>query len=163
MAMKVSPVPPGYHTVIPSLVVKGADRAIEFYKRAFGAQEIMRMPGPDGKNIVHAELKIGDSHVFLSDEFPAMGSRSPQTIGGTASSIFLYLENVDVVFNQAVAAGAQVRMPLSDMFWGDRFGRVADPFGHEWGLATHVEDVTPEEMAKRSQAFMSQMAKQQKA
>ena len=163
MKKKVSPVPPGYHTVIPSLIVKGADRAIDFYKRAFGAQEIMRMPGPDGKSIMHAELKIGDSHIFLGDESPAMGMRSPQTIGGTATSIILYLENVDTVFNQAVAAGAQVRLPLSDMFWGDRFGRVADPFGHEWGLATHVEDVTPEEMTRRSREFMAQMAKQQKA
>jgi uncharacterized glyoxalase superfamily protein PhnB len=163
MAKKVNPVPSGYHSVIPTLVVRGAAQAIDFYTRAFGAKEIMRMPGPDGKSILHAEIKIGDSHMFLSDELPNMSCRSPQTLGGTAGSIFLYLEDADKVFNQAVAAGAKVRMALSDMFWGDRFGSVTDPFGHEWGLATHIEDVAPEEMEKRSKVFFAQMAKQQKA
>lgn len=154
MAAQVDKIPPGYHTVTPYLVVGDAARAIEFYKRAFGATELVRMGGPQGK-IGHAELKIGDSMIMLSDEM--MGNRSPQTLGGSPVSIFLYVEDVDSVFNEAVHAGAKSDAPPSDMFWGDRFGRLTDPFGHAWSIATHIEDVSPEEMGKRAQAAMSQM------
>jgi len=157
----VRAVPEGCHTVTPYLTVRGADRAIEFYKRAFGAKEQMRMPGPGGNGIMHAELKIGDSRVFLSDEFPDMGCRSPQSLGGTASSLHLYVKDVDAAFKKAVAAGAQVKMPVADMFWGDRYGKLIDPFGHEWGIATHKEDLTPQEISKRAKAFFAQMAKPQ--
>lgn len=146
--MAVKTTPEGYHSMTPYLTVRGAARAIEFYKRAFGAKERMRMPGAEGK-IGHAELQIGDSIIMLSDESPEMGSRSPETLGGSASSIFLYVENVDAIVARAVEAGAKVAMPVQDMFWGDRFGRVTDPFGHGWGIATHTEDLTPEEIAKR--------------
>lgn len=151
---KVQPIPKGYHVVTPSIVVRGAAEAIEFYKKAFGAKELYRMPGPDGK-VMHAEIKIGDSIVMLADEFPQMGSSAPQTVGGTASSLLIYTRDVDALFNQAVAAGAKVAMPVSDMFWGDRYGKVTDPFGHQWQLATHKENVTPKEMAKRAAAAMS--------
>jgi PhnB protein len=156
MKPPVKPVPDGYHTVTPHLVVRGATRAIDFYKRAFGAEELGRMPGPDGKSIVHAEIKIGDSILFLADEFPDMGARSPQQLGGTPCVINLYVEDVDAVFNRAVAAGAQASMPPADMFWGDRYGKLTDPFGHEWSVATHQEDVPPEEMTRRAQAFFAQ-------
>jgi len=147
--MAVKPIPDGWHTVTPSLTVRGAARAIEFYKQAFGAKETMRMPGPEGK-IMHAELKIGDSVVMLNDEFPDMGTRSPESLGGSPASLFLYVEDVDAAFDRAVKAGAQVAMPVQDMFWGDRFGRVIDPFGHGWAMATHKEDLTPEEIARRA-------------
>ena len=157
---RVLPVPSGFHTVTPQLTVRGAAQAIDFYKRAFGAKELMRMPSPDGQSIMHAELRIGDSIVFVQDEFPDMGSRGPQSLGGTTASLHVYVKDVDKTFAQAVAAGAQVQMPVADMFWGDRFGKVADPFGHEWGLATHKEQLSNKEMAKRAQAFFSQGAKQ---
>jgi uncharacterized glyoxalase superfamily protein PhnB len=160
-AKKVSPIPEGHHTVTAHLIIRGAAQAIEFYKKAFGAQEISRMLGPDGKSIVHAEIKIGDSFVFLVDEMPQMGARSPQALGGTAVTFHLYVEDADAVFNQAVAAGAKVQMPLADMFWGDRFGKLADPFGHEWSVATHKEDLTPEEMQKRAAAAFAQMPQKQ--
>jgi PhnB protein len=156
MAGKVNPIPQGYHSVTPYLVVSDGSRAIEYYKRAFGASAVVQMPGPGGK-IGHAELKIGDSMIMLSDEMP--GNRSPQSLGGSPVSIFLYVENVDSVFNEAVKAGAKADMPPQDMFWGDRFGKLTDPFGHSWALATHIEDVAPEEMKKRSQAYMEQMSK----
>ena len=151
MSSRVKPIPSGFHTLTPHLVVKGASQAIEFYKKAFGAEELGRMPGPDGKSIMHADLKIGDSHVLLVDEFPEMGCRGPHSIGGTAVTIHMYVEDVDAAFDKAVAAGAQVRMPLADMFWGDRYGVLADPFGHAWSMATHKEDLTPEEIGKRAQ------------
>ncbi len=154
---KVKPVPEGYRTITPYLVVRGADKAIEFYKKAFGAQEMFRMPTPDGK-IAHAEIKIGDSMLMLGDENPQQGATAPQTIGGTAVHIFLYLEDVDKVFRQAVNAGATAVMPPTDMFWGDRYGKLVDPFGHGWGLATHKEDVAPEEMNKRAAKAMGQSA-----
>jgi PhnB protein len=157
MAGKVSAIPSGYHSVTPYLVVNDASRAIEFYKQAFGAKETVRMAGPGGK-IGHAELKIGDSMIMLSDEMPGSGNRSPQSLGGSPVSIFLYVENVDSVFNQAVNAGAKADRPPQDMFWGDRFGSLTDPFGHLWALATHIEDVAPEEMKKRAQAAMAQMS-----
>jgi uncharacterized glyoxalase superfamily protein PhnB len=159
MAKAAKPIPKPFHTVTPHLAVRGADRAIAFYKRAFGAEEVMRMPAPNGNGILHAELKIGDSMMFLSDEFPEMGCRSPQSLGGSTASLHLYVEDVNAAFHRAVTAGAQVRMPVTDMFWGDRFGKVADPFGHEWGLATHTEDLTPEEIAKRAAAFFAKTAK----
>ena len=159
MAKRTKAIPGGYYTITPHLSVRGAARAIEFYKRAFGAKELMRMPGPDGKTIMHAELKIGDSIFFLNDEFPDMGCPSPQSLGGTPSALHLYVKDVDAAFNRAVAAGAQVRMPVSDMFWGDRYGKIIDPFGHEWGIGTHKEDLTPEEIRKRGEAFFKQMPK----
>ena len=161
MANRVNPIPKGYHSVTPYLTVNDAARALEFYKRAFGAQEVMRMDGPNGK-IGHAEIKIGDSIVMLADEMPGMGSRSPQSLGGASGGVMLYVENADTVFNQAVSAGAQVESPLADMFWGDRYGRLKDPFGHSWSVATHIEDVAPAEMSKRMKDAMSKMAQQVK-
>src|SRR5260370_37730256 len=152
MTNRIKPVPAGFHSLTPHLVVKGASQAIEFYKKAFGAEEITRVPGPDGKSLMHAEIKIGDSRLFLVDEFPQMGSLGPHGIGGTPVLIHVYMEDVDTVFNQAVGAGAQVGMPLEDAFCGDRYGQVTDPFGHKWSLATHKEDLTPEELSKRAQA-----------
>jgi uncharacterized glyoxalase superfamily protein PhnB len=146
---RVAPVPAGFRTVTPHLVVRGGRDAIAFYKSAFGAKEKMVMPAPDG-GVAHAELKIGDSLVMLADEMPAMGATAPQTVGGSPVHIFLYVPNVDKLFAQAVKAGATVNMPLTDMFWGDRYGKLTDPFGHKWALATHVEDVPPREMAKRA-------------
>jgi PhnB protein len=151
---KVPPIPKGYHVITPSIVVRGAAQAIEFYKKAFGAKELSRMDGPAGK-VLHAEIKIGDSIVMLGDEFPDMGASSPQSIGGTSSSLMIYTRDVDALFSQAVAAGAQASMPVTDMFWGDRYGKVTDPFGHQWQLATHKENVTPREMARRAAAAMS--------
>jgi len=151
------PIPDGYRTVTPYLTVKGAAQAIDFYKRAFNAQEIERMTGPDGKSVMHAEVRIGDSNVMLSDEFPQMGSRSPETLGGTTGSLFLYVPDVDAAFQRAVDAGAKAVMPPADMFWGDRFGKLVDPFGHEWGMATHKEDLSPEEIRKRGAAAMASM------
>jgi PhnB protein len=148
-------VPEGFHTLTPHLTVKGADQAIEFYKKAFDAEEMMRLPGPDGKSIMHAELKIGDSRVLLAEEFPQMGSGGPLTIGGSPVALHLCVEDADAVFNQAVAAGAKVNMPMGDAFWGDRYGQVTDPFGHRWSLATRKEDLTPVEIGQRAQAFFS--------
>lgn len=159
MASKVKPIPEGMHSVIPHLIVKGAAEAIDFYKKAFGAKEVMRMPGPDGKGIMHAEIKIGDSMIFMAEEYPDMGCRSPKALGGSPVTIHLYVENVDSVYNQAVAAGAKATMPLMNMFWGDRYGKVTDPFGHEWSLAQHVEDVPPQELGPRAAAAMKQMCK----
>ena len=155
MPNKVRPIPEGYHSVTPYLTVNNAARAIDFYQRAFGAKKIMQMDGPDGK-ISHAELKIGDSMLMLSDEMPR-GNKSPQSLGGSTVGIFLYVENVDTVFNQAKSAGAKVDAPLEDMFWGDRFGKLTDPFGHSWALATHIEDVAPQDMKKRAQEAMAKM------
>jgi PhnB protein len=151
MTSKVKPIPEGYHTATPYLIVKDAARAIEFYKKAFGATELMRMPGPGGK-IGHAEIKIGDSPIMLADEVPGMGFRSPESLGGSPISILLYVEDVDVVFSEALAAGAKVQRPVADQFYGDRTGGVTDPFGHVWYIATHKEDVSPEEMQKRAAA-----------
>ncbi len=157
MASRVKEIPKGFHTATPNLIVNDGPRAIDFYKRAFGAEELFRLDGPGGK-IVHAELKIGDSIIMLSDEMPQGSCRSPQSLGGTAVNIFLYVRDVDRVFQQAVAAGARVAMPVSDMFWGDRYGQVTDPFGHSWALATHKEDVLPEELRRRTEAFMARMS-----
>jgi PhnB protein len=151
--MAVKPIPDGYHTVTPYLVVKDAARALDFYKKAFGATELMRMADPSGK-IGHAEIKIGNSPIMLADEFPDMGFRGPQSLGGTPVSILLYVEDVDSRFQQALAAGATTLKPLQDQFYGDRSGTVTDPFGHVWTIATHREDVPPEEMHKRMEAAM---------
>lgn len=159
MAGPVKPVPPGYHTVTPYLTLSDAASAIDFYKQAFGATEIARMKGPAGK-IGHAEIKIGDSVLMLADEWPGNEARSPQSLGGSTVGIFLYVDNVDAVFETATKAGAKIQQPLADMFWGDRFGKLSDPFGHHWALATHIEDVSPEEMEKRMRAAMPQAAAQ---
>ena len=162
MPTSVKPIPQGFRSVTPYLTLHDATRAIEFYKRAFGAREIMRMDAPGGK-IGHAEIKIGDSIVMLGDEMPGAAIRSPQTLGGTTGGIMLYVENADAVFAQAVAAGAQVEEPLADMFWGDRYGKLKDPFGHSWSVATHQEDVAPAEMSKRMQDAMAKAAQHTKA
>jgi len=152
------PKPDGYHTATPGITVKGADRAIEFYKQAFGAQEIMRFPTPGGDAIIHAELRIGDSVIMLGDEIPGMGARSPQSLGGFTGTISLYMEDCDAVFARAVAAGATARTPVADMFWGDRSGRIVDPFGHEWSIMTHKEDVSLEEIDRRAQVLFAKMS-----
>ncbi len=154
--MAVNAIPKGYHTATPYLIVNDGNRALDFYKKAFGATAITKMDGPPGK-IAHAEFKIGDSMIMLSDEMPG-GGKSPQSLGGSAVSIFLYVENADSVFNQAVSGGAKADMPPQDMFWGDRFGKLTDPFGHVWCIATHIEDIAPEEMKKRADAAMAKMA-----
>jgi uncharacterized glyoxalase superfamily protein PhnB len=152
----VSYIPEGTRTVTPHLVIKGAAKAIDFYTRAFGAREHTRMPGPGG-SIGHAELQIGDSLVYLADEWPGGSSQSPQSLKGSSVVIHLYVPDVDAAFQRAVVAGAKVSMPVMDMFWGDRFGQVRDPFGHLWSLATHKEDLTRDEMARRGQEFMASM------
>jgi PhnB protein len=158
MAKSNSPVPPNHHTLTPYIAIRNAADAIEFYKRAFGAEELGRMPSPDGK-IMHAEIKIGDSIVMLSDEFPQMsGISSPQTLGGTTCSLMFYTPDVDALYSRAVEAGAAPKMKPEDMFWGDRYGKVADPFGHEWGLATHVEDLTEAEIQERARKFFAKSA-----
>ena len=150
------PIPEGCHTLTPYLTVDNAAQAIEFYKRAFGATERMRMPAPDGK-IGHAELEIGDSVFMLSDPFPQATQKTPKELGGTTAGVFVYVEDVDAVVEQAVNAGATVTMAVEDMFWGDRFGSVVDPFGHSWSVATHKEDLTPEQIAERGKEAMAAM------
>ncbi len=147
-------------SVIPYLTIRGAAEAIEFYKKAFGARELQRMPGFDGKGVMHAHLQIGNGTLFLADEFPGMNS-SPQALGGTPVTIHLYVDDIDAVFDQAVKAGATALMPPTNMFWGDRFGKLSDPFGHHWSLAQHIEDVPPDEMARRGAEMMKQMKKPQ--
>jgi PhnB protein len=149
MPATVKPIPDGYHSVTPYLIVKGGVRAIEFYKTAFGATELARMMQPDGR-VGHAEIKIGDSPVMLADEFPEMGQRSPQTIGGTPVSLMIYVPDVDAVVARAVAAGAELTRPVADQFYGDRTGGVTDPFGHAWFIATHKEDLSMEELQRRA-------------
>jgi PhnB protein len=155
--MAVKPVPDGYHSVTPYLMINGASHAIDYYKRVFGATERMRMDAPGGK-IGHAELEIGDAVVMLADEFPDMGHRGPKTLGGSPVSLVLYVEKVDEVWKRALDAGAKQIRPLENQFYGDRMGTLEDPFGHVWSIATHVEDVSPEEMARRSEEMMKQQA-----
>ena len=162
MTISVKPVPDNFHTATPSLVVRDAAKAIDYYKKVFSAEEIMRMPSPDGK-IQHAEVKIGDSIIFLSDEFPNMGGKSPQSVGAYTGGIYLYVPNVDEVFQKAVDAGAKASMPVADMFWGDRVGHFVDPFGHAWSVGTHVADLTEQEMEKGAQEFYAQMAEKKSA
>ena len=155
------PIPDGYHTVTPALTVKNGAEAIEFYKRALGAKELMRFAGPDGK-LMHAEIEIGNSKIMLGEEMPEQGCRAPASAGAVTGSLYLYVEDVDKAFRRAVEAGAKAMMPPTDMFWGDRFGQVEDPSGHRWGLATHKEDPSPEEMARRQKEFFAQMAQGKK-
>jgi len=152
MTTKVNPIPEGSHTITPHLCVKGAAEAIEFYKKAFNAEEVCRVPAPDGSVLIHSAVKIGDSLVFIYDEVPKMGALGPKSIGGTAVRLHLYVENVDSLFDQAVKAGAKSEMPPMDQPWGDRYGVLTDPFGHSWGVATHKEDVSPEELSRRFEA-----------
>jgi len=154
--MAVNPIPEGYHSLQIYLAVEDASKAIDFYREAFGAEETIRMPGPDGK-VAHAELQIGDSKLMLSDPFPHSDVRPPAERGGPTASIFMYVDDVDATFDQAQRAGATVVSELEDMFWGDRFGTVADPFGHVWAMATHKEDLSEEEIAERSKAAMAEM------
>ena len=154
--MAVNPIPEGYHSLQIYLAVEDASKAIDFYKEAFGAEETIRMPGPDGK-VAHAELQIGDSKLMLSDPFPHSDVRPPAERGGPTASIFMYVDDVDATFEQAQRAGGTVVSELEDMFWGDRFGTVADPFGHVWAMATHKEDLSEEEIAERSKAAMAEM------
>jgi PhnB protein len=160
--MSVKPIPEGYSTVTPYLVVDQAAQAIDFYKRAFGAEETVRMAGPMGK-IMHAELKIGNSMIMLGDEMPGTGARSPHSLGGTSSGIMLYVNDADATFAQAVSAGAKVETPLANMFWGDRYGKLTDPFGHSWSVATHIEDVAPADMKRRMEEAMAQMGQARKS
>lgn len=152
-ARHARPLPEGYHTLTPSLTVQGTAKAIEFYTRAFGARELGRMAAPDGERIWHAELQIGDSRLMLTDEFPDMGGRSPQSLGGTPVSLHLYVDDVDATVQRALDNGAKLVQPVMEVFWGDRYGRIDDPFGHHWGIATHVEDVPEDEMQRRAEAF----------
>ncbi len=157
IAGNVKPIPEGFRTVTPHLTVSDGAAAIEFYKKAFGAEEIMRMPGPDGKGVMHAEIKIGDSIIMLNDEFPGHGPVAPSSLNGTTSVVHLYVKDADAAFDRAVKAGATPAMPVTDMFWGDRFGGVTDPFGHRWSVATHKEDLTPEQCGQRAQEFFAKM------
>ncbi len=159
MSPTVKPIPQGMHTITPHLVINGAAQAIDFYKRAFGAEELGRHTTPDGK-IMHALLQVGDSRLMLADEFPGPGClKSAQTLGGSPVVLNLYFPDVDAQWKQAVEAGAKVTFPLADQFWGDRYGQVSDPFGFQWALATHVEDVSPAEMKERAKAAFALMQK----
>lgn len=155
MADKVQAIPTGFHTLTPHLVVRNATQALEFYKKALGAEVLHVAHMPDGK-VMHAALRIGDSMLMLNDEMPEHGALSPLAHNGTAVTIHIYTEDADAAFNRAVSAGAQVRMPLMDQFWGDRYGIVTDPYGHQWSIATHVKDVSPEEMQKIQDAMAAQ-------
>ncbi len=156
--MSVKPVPDGYHTLTPFLTVRDAARAIEFYKNAFGAVDRGAMKGPDGK-IMHAEMVIGDSIIMLSDEFPEFGTLSPQSTGGAGMGLHIYLDGVDAAFDRAVKAGAEVEMPVMDQFWGDRYGKLKDPFGHHWSIATHTKDLSLDEMKQGMNDAMAKMPK----
>jgi PhnB protein len=153
------PIPDGYHTITPNLTVSDGLKAIEFYKKALGAQENGRFMGPDGKSVMHAELKIGNSIVMLGSEHPPQ-CLSPKSRGGTSVSLYLYFENADAAFDRAVQAGCTVKMPMTDQFWGDRFGQVEDPFGHQWSFATHKQDLTKEQIAENAREFFAKMQKQ---
>jgi PhnB protein len=155
--MAAKPIPDGYHTVTPYLAVDDAAQAIEYYEKAFGAKERVRMEAPGGK-IGHAELEVGDSLIMLFDPFPQSSTRPPKELGGTSASVFMFVEDVDAVVKQAVGAGATITMEVADQFWGDRFGTVTDPFGHVWSIATHIEDLTPDEIAERGKAAMAAMS-----
>jgi PhnB protein len=153
----VKAIPEGFHTVTPHLIVKGAGKALDFYRQAFGAKEQVRMPAPDG-SIMHAQMQIGDSVIMLADESPEMGSRGPQTLGASPVVLNIYCDDADAMFASATKAGATVTMPLADMFWGDRYGQVTDPFGHVWSIATHKKDLTPVEMKKAMAEMFAQQS-----
>lgn len=154
----MKPIPEGYRTVTPAFTFKDSRKALDFYKKAFGAAETLVMPGPGGKGVMHATMKIGDSIVMLGDENPEMGCRSVETLGGSPVAFYLYVPDADAAFKKAVAAGAKVQMPMQDAFWGDRTGTVKDPFGHAWTFATHVKDLTPEQIAKGAEEAMTHSA-----
>ena len=156
---EVQPIPPGFHTLTPHLTVRDADKALDFYKNALGAEVLNVARTPDGR-VMHAMLRIGDSPLMLNDEFPEMGGLSPLSTGGSGVTIHIYTENVDQAFDRAVSAGAKVRMPLMDQFWGDRYGILTDPFGHSWSLATHIKDMSPEEMQQAQEEAMAKMPPQ---
>lgn len=157
MAGNVNPIPEGFHTVTPHLTMSDCAAAIEFYKKAFGAEEIMRMPGPGGQGVMHAEIKIGNSMIMLNDEFPNHGPKAPPSLKGTTFVMHLYVEDADASFDRAVKAGATPQMPVSDMFWGDRFGGLVDPFGHHWSVASRKEVLTPEQCGQRAEEFFAKM------
>jgi uncharacterized glyoxalase superfamily protein PhnB len=152
------PIPDGFYTITPHLIVPDGAKAIEFYKKAFGAQEIERFMTPDGKSVMHAQLKVGSSMLMLGSEHPPT-CLSPKSRGGTTVSLYLYVDNADAAFDRAVKAGCTVKMPMSDAFWGDRYGQVEDPSGHQWSLATHKEDLTDEQIAQNAKAFFASMSK----
>jgi uncharacterized glyoxalase superfamily protein PhnB len=159
MTAKAKAIPDGFHTITPHLTVRDAHRALEFYQKAFGAEVLDVAPAPGGK-VMHAALKIGDSILMLNDEFPEYGGdAAPSAKGGTGVSLHIYLENVDAAFERAVSAGASVKMPVMDQFWGDRYGQLMDPFGHRWSLATHTRDMSPEEMQKEQEQAFAKMPK----
>ena len=160
--MSASSPPKGYHTVTPAIIVRDADKAIDFYRRALGAQEVSRMKGPDG-SIMHAEIKIGDSLVMLGEENEQWGTKSPLSTSGLPSSLHIYVDDADRAFQRALDAGATVRYPLEDAFWGDRYGKITDPFGHEWGIATRVKDLSDEEMERAGKEWMAKQAQQAQA
>ena len=155
MAASVKPIPDGFHTVTPHKVVRNAPEAIEFYGKAFGAEEVVRVSGPDGKSVMHAEVQIGDTRLMIGSEYPGPGAKAPETVKGTTITVHMYVPDVDRSFDRAVAAGATAMMQPRDMFWGDRMGKVADPFGHHWSIATHIKDLTPEEMGKGAAEFFA--------
>jgi PhnB protein len=159
MSESAKTIPEGYHSINPYLVVRNAARAIEFYKKAFSAEERFRMHGPDGKIIMHAELKIGDSVFMLTEESPDMKALSPESIGGSPVSLYVYVKDVDAIFNQAVSKGATELKPVRDQFYGDRSGYLRDPFGHLWSIATHIKDLSPDELRKAGEAFFEEMSK----
>lgn len=155
---EIEKIPKEYHSITPVLIVKNGDEAIEFYKNGFGVEERCCMKGPDGR-VAHAELKLGDSVFMLSDEYPEMKCHSPETIGGSPVSMYVYVDDVDSIFNKAISAGAKILDPVKDQFWGDRHGRLEDPFGHLWSIATHKKDISDEEMKKAAEAAFSEMSK----
>ncbi len=157
MAKTQHPIPPHLHSVTPYMVIRDAKKALDFYVKAFGAEKLVEMDGPDGK-LMHGEIKIGDSIVFVGEECAQMGQLGPESRGGSTMGLMLYVNDVDATFDKAVKAGCTVTMPVDDMFWGDRYGRLADPFGHTWSIATHKEDLTPEEMKKAQAEALKQMA-----
>ncbi len=157
MPPKVNPIPDGFRTITPHLVIDGAVKALDFYKKAFGAEEILRMPSPDGTKLMHAEIQIGDSRIMLADDFPEFSGapRNPKKLGESSVTIHIYVPDCDAAFKRAVDAGAKVTMPLQDMFWGDRYGSVKDPFGHNWSIATHKADLTPEQIGEAAKKAFS--------
>jgi uncharacterized glyoxalase superfamily protein PhnB len=157
MTHAVRPIPEGFHTITPHMVVRGVAAAIEFYRKAFGAEELYRNLAPDGVRIIHAELLLGDSRFFLVDENPAWGALSPLSLGGASITLHLYVDDVEKVFNRAVAAGCEVKMPVSDCFWGERYGMLRDPYGHSWSVSTQTEDLSPAEIQERAKAFFARM------
>ena len=160
---RVSAIPKGYHSVTPVLTIKGAEQAIEFYKKAFGAKDLDRAYMPGGNIILHAEMQIGDSRIMLNDEFPEMNCKSPQSVGGASTALYIYVKDVDKIFTQASAAGATVTMPVMDAFWGDRTGQLIDPYGHVWSFATRKRNLSTKEMQNAQEEWLAEMTKGQQA